>query len=114
MEVSHNSSNRGWPRGGEADLEVLVRSLLPLPGHGVRRRTGERPHGSEDDEGDADGDGGVHSDLAALVGGGLGAGTVRTEGDPVGWWWRWGLAHLVHMVCLLRGGDASNRVEQVA
>jgi hypothetical protein len=66
-----------------SDLEVLVRSLLPFPGHCVRGGTGERPHRGEEDEADTDGDGGVEGDLPALVGGRLGTGTVGTEGDPV-------------------------------
>lgn len=76
-------------------LEVLVGLLLPLPGHGVRSRAGERPHGGEDDEAGEEAEGSVESDLLALAGRSLGAGTVGTESNPVGCGERWRLVGLL-------------------
>jgi hypothetical protein len=57
---------------------------LPLPGHGVRSGAGKRPHGSKDDETGEDTESSVESDLLALTGRSLSAGTVGAESDPVG------------------------------
>lgn len=51
----------------------------------MRGRAGDGPHSGEEGEADAEGDGDVEGDLAALVGGGLGAGAVGAKGDPVCW-----------------------------
>jgi hypothetical protein len=67
-------------------LDEFIRGLLVLLGHGRRRRLGEHAHGREESERDADTDGNVESDLAALIGRRYGTGAVSTEGDPVGCW----------------------------
>ena len=65
-------------------LEELVCRLLPLLGHGARRRLGERAHGGEEENAGGDADGSVEGDLLALAGGVKGTGAVGTKGDPVG------------------------------
>ena len=64
-------------------LETLVRCLLPFSSHGVRRRLGEGPQGSEDDEAHGDANEGVERHFLILVGGGEGPGAVGTKSDPV-------------------------------
>jgi hypothetical protein len=66
-----------------AYLEVLVRRLLPLLGHGARRWLGKHTHGSEETERNTDTNEGVKEDLATLIGRGLGTGSMSTEGNPV-------------------------------
>lgn len=70
---------------GKTNLEVLVAGLLVLLGHGRGVATGEVAEGAEDDTGGSNTKHDVHEDLGALTGRGLGARTVGTESNPVGW-----------------------------
>lgn len=63
--------------------EELVRHLLVLLGHGVRSGLGEETDGAEESEADTETNSNTPSDASAGTRGVLGAGTVRTEGDPV-------------------------------
>lgn len=63
--------------------EPFVGSLLPLAGHGVRRRAGKQAHAGEQQEGGTDADGGVQGNLLALTRWRQRAGAVGTESDPV-------------------------------
>jgi hypothetical protein len=67
----------------KTNLEVLVRGLLPLLGHGAGSLLAEHTHGREHGEGGTDTDESVEGDLLALIRRTLGTGTVRTERNPV-------------------------------
>lgn len=66
-------------------LEVLVGCLLVFPVHGARGGAGEEAHRTEDGEAGQEADHCVEENLASLTRGIQGTGTVRTEGDPVGY-----------------------------
>jgi hypothetical protein len=63
---------------------VFVGGLLPLLGHGLGLGLGEVVDGVEQEDGDNGKLGDLEEDLHALALGGLGTGTVRTKGNPVG------------------------------
>ena len=75
----------GEGKGLLSHLEVLVRRLLVLLGHGGRRLAAEGAESGEYGEADDETNAGVEDDLLVLIRGGLGTGAVGTEGDPVGW-----------------------------
>ena len=66
-------------------LEVLLRSLLPLLGHGARP-DGAGEHAGEGEDGEGTGDDGERDEqnLAALIRRRGTAGAVGTEGDEIG------------------------------
>jgi len=74
----------GWAREWEGThLEILVRGLLVLLGHGAWAALAECADGGEDGEGDGDAEGGVAEDLPALAWRREGTRAVGAEGDPV-------------------------------
>lgn len=75
----------GEGKGLLSHLEVLVRRLLVLLSHGRRRLATEGANNSEYNEAGKKADGSVEDNLPGLIRRGLGAGSVGTEGDPIGW-----------------------------
>lgn len=65
--------------------EELVGLLLVLLGHGVRRGTAEEADDTEESERGTKTEGNTPGDASARTRGVLGTGTVRTEGNPVGY-----------------------------
>lgn len=82
------------------DLEVLVRSLLPLAGHSVWWGPGEAAQGSENGQGKGETSEDVESDLLALTRGRFGTGAVRTEGNPVGCEVFWLAIYCPHIITM--------------
>jgi hypothetical protein len=89
-------------------LEVLLRSLLPLLGHGAgpdgageHAGEGENSEGTEDD-GNRD-----EENLAALIRRRGTAGAVGTEGDEVGYCKKSSLACGYYRRCCMRGGGCA-------
>lgn len=63
---------------------VLIAGLLPLLGHGLGLGLGEVVDGVEDGDRGSGELSNLEEDAETLTLGGLGAGTVRTKGNPVG------------------------------
>lgn len=72
-------------KNAETYQSVFVGGLLPLLGHSLRLGLGEEVDGVEKGERDGDELGDLEGDLETLTLGGLSTGTMRTEGDPVGY-----------------------------
>lgn len=66
-------------------LGVFIRSLLPLLGHSLGLLAGESVDEVEETDRDTGELNHLEEDLPALTLGGLGAGTVGTEGNVVSW-----------------------------
>lgn len=71
--------------GNQAHLEELVALLLVLLGHGVGDRLGSKADEAEEAEADGETDDDTPSDTGVGTGGVNGAGTMRAEGNPVGY-----------------------------
>ena len=71
--------------GNKAYLEELVALLLVLLGHGVGDGLGSKADEAKETEADGETDNDTPSDTGVGTGGVNGAGTVRAEGDPVGY-----------------------------
>lgn len=91
-----------------AYLEVLLRSLLPLLGHGARPDgAGEHAGEGEDSEGTGDDGEGDEQNLAALIRRRGTAGAVGTEGDEVGYHKKASSACGSYRRCCIRGGGCA-------
>ena len=71
--------------GNQAHLEELVALLLVLLGHGVGNGLGSKADEAKQTDADGETSDDTPSDTGVGTGGVNGAGTVRAEGDPVGY-----------------------------
>lgn len=90
VEMTHQrllrpSDPGDFSKNAETYQSVFVGGLLPLLGHSLRLGLGEEVDGVEKGERDGDELGDLEGDLETLTLGGLSTGTMRTEGNPVGY-----------------------------